>query len=141
MGNRLIDRREFTAEAVLAALSGVAITITACGGGGGGYSSPSSPTAPSNPPPTTSNAGDEVGSISNNHNHSALVTAAQLVAANLVQLDIRGTADHTHTVTLSVDAIQAIKAGQAVKTDSTSTNAHLHTVTFNSEAPEPPAQY
>ena len=33
MGNRLIDRREFTAEAVLAALSGVAITITACGGG------------------------------------------------------------------------------------------------------------
>jgi hypothetical protein len=137
---RLLDRREFTADAVLAALSGVVITISGCGGGGGGgYSSPSAPSAPS--PTAGSGTTDEVGSISDNHNHRAVVTAAQLVAANAVQLDIRGTADHTHTVTLTAEAVQAIRAGRAVQTDSTTTGDHRHTVTFNSDSSEPASPY
>jgi hypothetical protein len=133
---RLIDRREFTAEAVLATLTGVVITLSGCGSGGG-YSSPSSP-SPSSPP--TAAAGDDVGSISNNHGHTAVVTGVQLVAGNAVQLDIRGSADHTHTVTLSTDAIRAIRAGTPVITDSTSTD-HQHTVTFNGEAQGDPSRY
>jgi hypothetical protein len=136
--NRLLDRREFTSEALLAALSGVAITISACGGGGG-YSSPSAPSTPS--PTAGSGTSDEVGAVSNNHGHSAVVTAVQLLSANAVQLDIRGNADHTHAVTLSVDAILAIKAGRAAQTDSTTTGGHIHTVTFNSDSSEPPSQY
>ncbi len=42
---KTLGRREFTAASALAALSGVAITITGCGGGGSN-SQPSSPTTP-----------------------------------------------------------------------------------------------
>ena len=138
---RLLDRREFTVDAVLAALSGVAISISACGGGGGGtdYASPSAPSAA--PPTAASASGDEEGSVSNNHGHSAVVTGAQLLAGNAVQLDIRGSADHTHAVTLSVEAVQAIKQGRAVQADSTTTTAHVHTVVFNGDTGESPSGY
>jgi len=135
---RLIDRREFTAEAVLATLTGVVIILTGCGGGGG-YSSPSAPSASS--PSTAAAPGDHQGSISSNHGHLAVVISVQLVAGNAVQLDIRGSADHTHTVTLSNEAMGAIKAGTPVITDSTSTTDHFHTVTFNADSLEAPSRY
>jgi hypothetical protein len=124
---RFLDRREFTAEAVLAMLSGVVILVGESACGGSGSSSPASPA----PLPTTGGTGDEVGQISNNHGHSAVVTAAQLLAGNQVQLDIRGQADHTHSITLTHDALVNISAGATVSTTSTTTNGHDHTVTFN----------
>jgi hypothetical protein len=143
---RLIDRREFTLEGVLAALSGVVITISGCGGGGGGgaYSNPSSPTAP--PPAPAAGSGDMAGAISNNHLHSAVVTGAQLLAGNAVLLDIRGQADHTHSVALGADSIDAIEAGVTVAVDSTVTvttafGSHLHTVTFNGTNGDPGSPY
>ena len=148
MEQRLIDRREFTLEGVLAALSGVVITISGCGGGGGGGASYSSPTSSSAPPPAapSANSGDVAGSVSNNHLHSATITGAQLLAGGAVALDIRGNADHTHSVTLDANAIQAIKAGTTVSADSTSTDAtglgsHLHTVTFNGPDDDPSTPY
>lgn len=142
---RQMDRREFTVAGVLAALSGVAITISGCGGGGGGgsYSSPSSPSAST---PTPASSSDKLGSISDNHLHDAVITGAQLTAASTVQLDIRGGADHTHTITLSADAIRGIQTGQKVATDSTTTSSatmssHQHTVTFNSDSSEAPVRY
>ena len=135
---RLLDRREFTAEAALAALAGVVITVSGCGGGGGGYSSPSSPSTPS---PAGGNSSDKSGTISSNHGHLAVVTGAQLIVGGAVQLDIRGSADHTHVVTLAADAIQAIQAGRPAVTDSTSSTGHVHSVTFNSESPEAPSRY
>ncbi len=137
---RFLDRREFTAEAVLAALSGVVILISESACGGSGSSSPTSPGNPS-PPATGGPSSDKVGSISDNHGHSAMVTGAQLLAGTLVQLDIRGTADHTHSVTLTHDALQAIVAGGPVSTGSTTTNSHDHTVTFNPESSAPPSNY
>jgi hypothetical protein len=71
----------------------------------------------------------------------AVVTGAQLVAGNAVQLDIRGEADHNHQVTLAAEAVRSIQAGRPVATDSTSTADHLHTVTFNGESSEPPERY
>jgi hypothetical protein len=124
---RFLDRREFTAEAVLAMLSGVVILVSETACGGSGYSSPMSPA----PLPTTGGTGDEVGQISSNHGHSAMVTAAQLLAGNQVQLDIRGSADHTHSITLTHDDLNSVSSGATVATDSTTTNGHEHTVTFN----------
>jgi len=135
---RLLDRREFTAEAALAALAGVVITVSGCGGGGGGYSNPSSPNTPS---AAGGNSSDKSGTISSNHGHLAVVTGAQLIVGGAVQLDIRGSADHTHVVTLAADAIQAIQAGRPAVTDSTSSTGHVHSVTFNSESPEAPSRY
>jgi hypothetical protein len=137
MKERLLDRREFTTEAVLAALAGVVITVSGCGGGG--YSSPSSPSTPA--PAPGGGTSDKAGTISNNHGHVAVVTGAQLLAGNAVQLDIRGTASHTHQVSLPAAAIQSIEAGHPVSTDSTTTNGHLHTVTFNSDSPDTPTHY
>ncbi len=136
---RFLDRREFTAEAVLAALSGVVILVseTACGGGSGSMS----PTSPAPNPPTGGTSSDKVGQISNNHGHSAVVTAAQLLAGNQVQLDIRGQANHSHFVTLTHDTLQAISAGVTVSTDSTTTNGHDHTVTFNPASGDPGSGY
>jgi len=123
---KMLDRRTFTLEAVLAILSGVAITISssACGGG--------SPTTPSTPAPTpTPAAADKVGSISANHMHSAVITGAELTAGKGFTLHIQGQASHNHDVTLSDAEIVAIAANQQVSKLSTTDSGHNHTVTFN----------
>jgi hypothetical protein len=90
-----LGRREFTLAAALAALSGVTITISACGGG----SSPSSPSTPGpTPAPTpTPSSGDKAASISANHGHTAVITAAQLAAGSAVTLELTVGNGHTHT--------------------------------------------
>jgi hypothetical protein len=121
---RDITRREFSLEAAMAILSGVAITISGCGG------SSSNPAGPSGNPPVGS-SGDKVGAISANHGHSAVITGAELAAGSGIALDIRGSANHTHSVTLSDADIRAIAGGQQVARVSSSSGGHDHTVTFN----------
>jgi hypothetical protein len=118
-----IGRREFTLEAVLAMLSGVVITISGCGGSS--YDSPTPPTT------TVPPSGGKEGSISANHGHRAFITAADLTAGGALNLDIRGSADHTHTVGLTAAQVMSIAANQRVSMVSTNSNAHDHTVTFN----------
>jgi hypothetical protein len=126
---KTFDRREFfTAASAMALLSGVAITISGCGGSSG---SPTSPNM-STPPPTPSSGGGDVGgSISDNHGHTAVVTRAQLTGGTNVNVDIRGSASHTHTVTLSQPDLTAIAAGTRVARESSNGDSHTHTVTFN----------
>lgn len=116
-----MDRREFGVQAALMLLGGAAITISGCGGGSG-----SSPTASSASPPLT----DKAGTISSNHGHAAVITAAQLGAGGSLELDIRGTASHTHTLSLSASEIVAVRGGATVAKDCTG-GSHTHTVTFN----------
>jgi hypothetical protein len=116
----LLNRREFTLQAALAMLSGVAITVSGCGGS-------SSPASPS-PSPSTS---DVAGSISANHGHTATISRARLTAGSALSLDIRGGADHPHTVQLSQNDLTTIASGQRVSVISSSDQQHSHTVTFN----------
>ena len=133
---RRIDRREFAREASLAFLSGITVTVSACGGGGG-YSSP----AASSTPPPTSTSGDKIGQISANHGHSAVIQAAWLQAGGAVDLDIKGDAPHTHMVSLVADAMRDIRDGKPVQKESSTGDGHTHMVTFNSENPAPPVRY
>jgi len=123
------DRREFTVAAVLAALSGVTITISGCGGGG------SSPTTPSGPTPTPTSTpaagGKAASSISSNHGHSAVIDAARLTSPTSVTLDIRGAADHPHTISLTAAEVTQIAGNQRLSKESTTDAGHSHTVTFN----------
>jgi hypothetical protein len=117
---RLLDRREFTTATLMALLSGVTVSVVGCDS--------ESPTAP--------NPGDVAGTVTANHQHSAIITDAQLDAGNAVTLDIRGGADHPHTVVLTMPEIGQIAAGQRVsKTSSTDGSAtfgtHSHMVIFN----------
>ena len=123
-----IGRREFSRKAVIAILSAATITIADCGGG-------SSPAPSPSPPPGGGGGGggtgDVAGAISGNHGHTAVVTAAQITAANSVALDIRGTATHPHTVSLSAAEVGMIGNSQTVAKTSTNDDGHTHTVTFN----------
>lgn len=113
------DRREFTVQVILALLSGVTITMSGCGDDG--------PTTPS-PTPGGSNI---TGGISANHGHSAVITDAQLTAGNVVTLDIRGTANHPHTLELTTGEVQQIAARERIAKESSTDDGHRHTVTFN----------
>jgi len=126
---KTFGRREFTVASALAVLSGVSITISSCGGG----SSPSTPSTPNpTPAPTpSSGGGDKIGSISANHGHSAVITAAELTAGGALSLDIRGTSDHPHTVELAAAEIMSIAANGRVSKTSSNNDGHNHTVTFN----------
>ena len=115
---RLLSRREFSRESVLAMLAGVVITITGCGD--------DNPTAPSGGSGT-----DVTGVVSANHGHIATVTGAQITAAGAVSLNIMGQADHPHTVTLTAAQVQQIGSRQQVVVTSTTDAGHQHTVTFN----------
>lgn len=118
-----VTRREFTLEAALAILAGCLITISdvACGS--------STPAAtPTTPTPT--NPADINGVVSANHGHVAIITGAQITAGNAIALDIRGTATHTHTVSISQADLTSLKNRQPVVSNSTTDSGHSHTVTF-----------
>jgi len=122
----VLDRREFTVATVLAMLSGVAITISeGCGSdpapsstGGGGSQGQTQQT-------------DVTGTVSANHGHSAVITAAKLTSPTSIALDITGTATHPHTVNLTQAEVTSIAARAQVTTTSTTDSFHNHTVTFN----------
>jgi hypothetical protein len=125
MEHRTLDRREFTLQSAMAILSAATITISGCGGG-------SSPAPSPNPNPNPNpGPGDVSGTIDGNHGHTATISSAVLTAGNAIQLDIRGGADHPHTVSLSAAEVSMIGARQRVVKTSTNDQAHSHTVTFN----------
>jgi hypothetical protein len=119
-----LDRREFTLRALMAMLAGVTITVSGCGGGGGTGGGPNQPTG--NP-----STGDKAGNITNNHGHQAVITSAQLSAGGDLTLQIRGSADHPHTLALSAAEVASIAAGTRVGKASSEDDFHTHTVTFN----------
>jgi hypothetical protein len=115
--SRVLSRREFSRESVLAMLAGVAITITGCGDD----SNPAAPTGGS----------DVTGAVSANHGHVATVRSADITAGGGVTLNIMGQADHPHTVVLTATQVQQIGNRQQVAVTSSTDVAHQHTVTFN----------
>jgi hypothetical protein len=69
--------------------------------------------------------------VSANHGHVATVTGAQITAGGSVLLDIRGSADHPHTLSLTAAEVAQIGAGARVSKASSTDASHDHTVTFN----------
>ena len=122
----VLTRREFTLQSALALLAGVVITVEGCGGSSSPSTSPSPTPAPAPAPPLA----DVNGSVSANHGHTAVVTSAQMTAANAISLNIQGTATHPHNVDLSQAELVSLRSRQTVTKDSTNVNNHMHTVTF-----------
>jgi hypothetical protein len=120
----MLDRREFTLAAILAMLSGVTITISACGSSS---SSPSTPTPTTQPPAT----GDKTATISANHGHTATITGAQLTAGGDLTVQLTEGSGHTHSVGLTGAEVVQIRDNTRVSKESSSNSGHSHTVTFN----------
>jgi copper homeostasis protein CutC len=74
---------------------------------------------------------DEVATISANHGHVTVLTGAAITAANAVTLNIQGSADQAHGVSLSAAEVQRAGAGQRASKLSSTDAGHDHTVTFN----------
>jgi hypothetical protein len=106
-----MNRREFTLEAALALLGGALITMSGC----------ESPTEPS---PV-----DVGGVIATNHGHAVTISAAQLRAGEALELDIKGAAGHTHSVSLSTVDLALIRNGARVERETSGTR-HTHIVAF-----------
>ena len=115
--DNLVTRREFTLGWALAVLGAATITISC--------------SSDNNPTTTPSNPGDEVGSISANHGHIAIVHAAQLTSPTAITVDIRGNATHPHLIELSSSQVAMISDNGRVSVVSTTDDGHNHTVTFN----------
>lgn len=109
-------RREFLGAAAAALFAGITVTLIGCG---------DEATGPKAEP------GDMVGQIDKNHGHSAIIKKAVLEAGGALDLDIKGSAGHTHTVSLSADEMTTLKNGGMV-TKTSSTTDHAHSVMFMS---------
>jgi hypothetical protein len=114
----VLTRREFTRESALAILTAATITITGCG---------DDDDATTNPSPS----GNRSGTVSNNHGHVAVVTGAQITAANSIVVDIQGAATHPHTIELLTGQLRMIGMNAQVSVESTANDGHSHRVTFN----------
>ena len=127
-----LERRHITALAALTLLGGATITITGCGGGGGGSPAAAPPPPAATPPPATScPAGNACGQVDGDPSHKAEITAAQLSAGGAMELDIKGSSVHSHTVSLTADEVVAIRDKARVVKISTTTLNHNHSVAFN----------
>jgi hypothetical protein len=115
--DNLLTRREFTLESALAILSTAIITIS-CGDDN-----------PSSSPSTTGN--DKNGTVSENHGHVAVITAAQLTSPTTIALNIQGQATHPHIVDLTANEVTSIATNVRVAKVSSTEQFHSHTVTFN----------
>jgi len=87
-------------------------------------------TAPTTAPSTTPSLG--CGSTFDfNHGHVLTVLRSDLDSTTAVSYDIQGTADHTHTVTLTVAQLATLKTGASVTVVSTTTDFHQHIITVS----------
>ena len=108
-----------TRKAFCARLTGgtVVLLVQACGGGGSSYQ------APPNPGPAGATCND---TIAGNHGHVLTIAIADLDSTVDKVYDIQGSAAHTHSVTLTVANLQALKAG-------------MHATVISSTSPDGPA--
>jgi len=102
----------------------VLLLIQSCGGGGGsdGYSAA--------PPPGGSGTGCN-DSIADNHGHVLVIATADLDSTTDKTYDIHGTADHTHSVTLTAADLAKLKSHVTVMVTTTVTLAHSHVITIS----------
>jgi hypothetical protein len=113
------DPRVYAGRTLLAVVLCSTLAFVGCG------DDDESPTGPSGV------TQDVSGVIANNHGHTAVVTAAQISAGRAITIDIRGTADHSHTLDLTNDDMVRLQQRQRVERDVSANNTHTHRVTFN----------
>ena len=111
-----ITRREFCGAAMVGGT--VLLLVQGCGGGGGD----------ANTPPGLS-CGASGAAILLNHGHTLLIASVDLDSMVDMTYSIRGTADHDHTVTLTMPQLQQLKASRNVTVVASVSAAHSHVAT------------
>ena len=114
--------------------SALAAVLAACGGGG--YSPTPAPTPAPTPPPPPGALSCHDTLITGNHGHAVTIPDADLDSMVDMTYNIQGTADHNHTIVLTVAQLQMIKVMTAVTVLSSTSSSytlppHNHEVTVN----------
>ena len=113
-----LTRKEFLSTVMTAAAGAAgAALLVACGGGSDDDDSGGNC--------VMSGASVNIGG---NHGHSMSVTAAEVSAGVAKTYDIRGSADHTHSVTISAGAFAMLATNQSAMTISTTVDNHSHNI-------------
>jgi hypothetical protein len=120
IASRSGDKRRSAPALAAAFLTGALATLAACGD--------EASSGPDKPPPLKA---DEVGAISGNHQHQAILTKAQIEAGAPVLLSIQGPGDHDHTVAFFTEDLLEIGKGKTVTRTSSNERDHEHGITFN----------
>ena len=117
-----LTRKEFLSSVVttVAGAAG-ALLLTACGSGNSG--------ADATPPNCAMNG--TTTNIAGNHGHVLNVSKADIAAGAAKTYDITGTADHTHHVTISMQAFTMLTNNMTVMTLSTTDAGHDHSITVS----------
>ena len=135
-----LSRRRFFEPALGTA---ILLLIPGCGGGGSANMNLAGSAAalgatpsgtPMDPPTTAPTTTPSVGCGSTfdfNHGHVLTVLRSDLDSTTVVSYDIQGTADHTHTVTLTLAQLATLKSGASVTVTSTTTDYHQHVITVS----------
>ena len=115
-----------TRKTFCGALAGstVALLFQGCGGGGGDSAVQAPAPAPA---PAAAGCSDTIAA---NHGHILIIATADLDSATDKVYDIQGGAAHSHSVTLTVAQLRALKARTTVNVTSSKTLAHEHGVTI-----------
>ena len=124
-----ITRKEFLGRLIqgAAGLAGIAMVV-GCGSSTSG-----------DPTPDASSGGDAggtaacatngtVSTIESNHGHVLIVSKADVTTGAQKSYDITGTADHPHTVTVTVDMFARLKGNTSITMASTTDDGHSHGV-------------
>lgn len=136
-----ITRKQFLRRLVQAAagLVGVA-TAGGCSDGtatGGGPIDPDAapPSSDAAPPPSDAahvascTLNGTISAIAANHGHVLVVSKADVAAGAAKTYDIRGTADHAHSVTVTTAMFTMLRGNTAIATTSSADSGHSHMVT------------
>ena len=68
--------------------------------------------------------------IASNHGHALSISAADKMAGVAKEYDIKGSADHSHTVSLAADDFADLSGGTVVILESSTDSGHSHAVTI-----------
>jgi hypothetical protein len=113
-----MTRKDFCSSALGATLL---LLIESCGGGGSSYSAGTG---------TVAGCGN---TIALNHGHVLTIALADLDSPTDTTYNIQGSADHNHTVTLTVAQLRTLKTGASISTVSSitvspTTGSHQHDI-------------
>jgi hypothetical protein len=78
----------------------------------------------------TNNGGACTTEIASNHGHALTISATDKMTGAAKEYDIKGSADHSHMVSLSADDFADLASGTIVIVTSSTNEGHSHDVTI-----------
>jgi hypothetical protein len=132
-----ITRREFIESTTVLALaaSGAGLLLAACGednpSTAGAQPGTGQPQPPSTQPGRCERDGTMASFNPSGDGHTLSVSREDVTAGVPKSYDVRGSATHTHTVTLTAEDFDSLKRDETIQTRTTVTLGHTHLVTVS----------